>query len=291
MQMPGSKYSQSNSNYRYGFNGKEKSDEVYGEGNVYDYGARIYNPRLGRFLSVDPMTKSYPLLTPYQFASNSPIWGIDVDGLEFMPYLSAWFHIKTDVTSYTGTAIPFAVSCFDITKTTVVINKTNVSSVYKDANGEPLFDAMGVGITPNGKYESNDYAEIRSPGINNLPQNPDWVFAPSQGLSGVPEDLYSYNQGTAPKSYTSSKGYYSSPFDSESLGGAINNTSSGANAFQEIINYGIMYNNYKLGNASVALNDSKNTFDKVAKIVDATYAENDKSNFNGFNRGDLLNCH
>ncbi len=48
----------------------------------YDYGFRIYNPAIGRFLSVDPLTSSYPMLTPYQFASNMPIWAVDLDGLE-----------------------------------------------------------------------------------------------------------------------------------------------------------------------------------------------------------------
>jgi RHS repeat-associated protein len=70
------------SGYRFGFNGKESDKETYGKGNVYDYGFRIYNPRLGKFLSVDPLTKSYPELTSYQFASNTPIWAIDMDGLE-----------------------------------------------------------------------------------------------------------------------------------------------------------------------------------------------------------------
>ena len=81
-QMPGRKFSQPNSSYRYGFNGKEKDNEVKGEGNQQDYGMRIYDPRLGRFLSVDPITKKYPELTPYQFASNRCIQGIDIDGLE-----------------------------------------------------------------------------------------------------------------------------------------------------------------------------------------------------------------
>lgn len=44
---------------------------------------RIYDPRLGRFLTVDPITSNYPELTPYQFASNRPIDGIDLDGLEW----------------------------------------------------------------------------------------------------------------------------------------------------------------------------------------------------------------
>ena len=81
-QLPGRKYIQANNTYRYGFNGKEKSDEVYGDGNVYDYGFRIYNPRIGKFLSVDPLSKNYSFYSPYQFAGNNPIEFIDRDGLE-----------------------------------------------------------------------------------------------------------------------------------------------------------------------------------------------------------------
>lgn len=47
---------------------------------------RIYDPRIGRFLSEDPIAKKYPELTPYQFASNSPIRNIDIDGLEVTGY-------------------------------------------------------------------------------------------------------------------------------------------------------------------------------------------------------------
>ncbi len=65
---------------RYGFNGKERDNK---DGVVqYDYGFRIYDPRLVRFKSVDPLFKSYPWFTPYQFAGNSPILNIDLDGLE-----------------------------------------------------------------------------------------------------------------------------------------------------------------------------------------------------------------
>jgi Alpha/beta hydrolase family len=48
----------------------------------YDYGFRIYNPAIAKFLSVDPLKKEYPELIPYQFASNTPIQAIDLDGLE-----------------------------------------------------------------------------------------------------------------------------------------------------------------------------------------------------------------
>jgi RHS repeat-associated protein len=66
--------------YRYGFNGQEKSDEVKGEGNQQDYGMRVYDPRIGKFLSIDPLFESYPYYSPYLFAGNTPIWVIDVDG-------------------------------------------------------------------------------------------------------------------------------------------------------------------------------------------------------------------
>jgi RHS repeat-associated protein len=68
--------------YRFGFNGKENDNGVKGLGNQQDYGMRIYDPRVGRFLSVDPLTKEYPWLTSYQFSGNNPILFIDLDGLE-----------------------------------------------------------------------------------------------------------------------------------------------------------------------------------------------------------------
>jgi RHS repeat-associated protein len=68
--------------YRFAFNGKEQDNEVSGSGNVYDYGFRIYNPRLGKFLSVDPLVSIFPSLTPYQFSANMPIAANDLDGLE-----------------------------------------------------------------------------------------------------------------------------------------------------------------------------------------------------------------
>ena len=78
---PGRYYSVANTNYRYGFNGKENDIDI--ENGMQDYGMRIYDGRLGRFLSVDPLSNKYPELTPYQFASNRPIEGIDLDGSEY----------------------------------------------------------------------------------------------------------------------------------------------------------------------------------------------------------------
>ena len=68
--------------YRNLFNGQEADNEVYGEGGFQNYGFRMYDTRIGRFWGVDPLTKDYPMLTPFQFASCSPVLLIDMDGLE-----------------------------------------------------------------------------------------------------------------------------------------------------------------------------------------------------------------
>ena len=66
--------------YRFAFNGKEKDKETYGEGNEYDFGARIYSSRTGRFLSLDPLIEEYPMISSYCFAANNPIRLIDING-------------------------------------------------------------------------------------------------------------------------------------------------------------------------------------------------------------------
>ncbi len=67
-------------NYRWGFNGEETDNDVKGAGNSLDFGARIYDSRLGRWLSLDPLSNKYPYVSPYVFALNNPIALIDPDG-------------------------------------------------------------------------------------------------------------------------------------------------------------------------------------------------------------------
>ncbi|HZH63781.1 MAG TPA: RHS repeat-associated core domain-containing protein [Flavisolibacter sp.] len=95
------------SGYRYGFNGKENDNEVEGEGNQIDYGMRVYDPRLGKFLSVDPLTKDYPFYTPYSYAGNKPVWKTDLDGLEENDNVGEKYwknQPQIDMTSAPGTA-------------------------------------------------------------------------------------------------------------------------------------------------------------------------------------------
>jgi RHS repeat-associated protein len=93
--------------YSYRFNGKENDKEgLGGGGSTYDYGFRIYNSQLGKFLSVDPLTKSYAFYTPYQFAGNKPIVALDLDGRE-----DVWYqYIKQNDGSYLLVSTEFDVS-------------------------------------------------------------------------------------------------------------------------------------------------------------------------------------
>lgn len=64
----------------FAFNGMERDDEIRGTGNHYDFGARIYDPRLGRWLGMDALRSLYPAITPYAFAGDCPIFAKDPDG-------------------------------------------------------------------------------------------------------------------------------------------------------------------------------------------------------------------
>lgn len=75
-------------NYRYGFNGKENDYEIKGFGNEQDYGMRVYDPRVARFLSVDPKASSFPWQSPYCAMDNNPINIIDPDGRSGEPVIN-----------------------------------------------------------------------------------------------------------------------------------------------------------------------------------------------------------
>ncbi len=70
----------SGSVYRYGFNGMEKDDEVAGDGNSYSTEFRQFDPRLGRWFSIDPQSESFPNESPYGFVFNNPITSTDKKG-------------------------------------------------------------------------------------------------------------------------------------------------------------------------------------------------------------------
>ena len=68
---------------RYRYNGKE---EQAGFGLPYlDYGARLYDPAVGRWLTQDPLSEKYYGISPYAFCAGNPMKYVDMDGNAFSP--------------------------------------------------------------------------------------------------------------------------------------------------------------------------------------------------------------
>ena len=112
--------------YRFGLNGKEQVNEINGDGNAYDYGFRVYDPRLGRPIKVDPISHSYPHLSPYQFYSNNPILNIDLDGLEGVDYTRNTILFASGVpmfkTEDAGNISRYSVYAFNINSTIHILH-------------------------------------------------------------------------------------------------------------------------------------------------------------------------
>jgi len=77
---------------RYKYVGKERDEET----GLYYYGARYYAAWICRFVSVDPLQFDYPELTSFQYSSNRPISGIDLDGLEYVDASAVRVVVKRD---------------------------------------------------------------------------------------------------------------------------------------------------------------------------------------------------
>jgi RHS repeat-associated protein len=85
MQMPNRTYKPDD--YRYGFQNQEKDNEISGgAGSHLSFKYRIYDSRIGRFLSVDPIANSYPWNSSYAFSENRVIDSKELEGLERYHY-------------------------------------------------------------------------------------------------------------------------------------------------------------------------------------------------------------
>jgi RHS repeat-associated protein len=68
--------------YRYHFNGMEKDDEMKGSGSSYVTEYRLYDPRIGKWLTPDPLEYKLPEISTYCSMNNNPLWYTDVKGLK-----------------------------------------------------------------------------------------------------------------------------------------------------------------------------------------------------------------
>jgi RHS repeat-associated protein len=105
--LPGVEAEEAKDGYRFGFNGKENDNDTYGEGNAYDFGARIYDSRLGRWLATDPLESKYPSISTYASFGNNPIFLIDPDGrwINWFASKGVWQARRALLSTKTGRAV------------------------------------------------------------------------------------------------------------------------------------------------------------------------------------------
>lgn len=177
-------------NYPFGFNGKEKDDNVKNWGRQINYGTRIYDPRVGRFLSVDPLQKQYASLTPYQFSSNSPIANVDVDGKEAKYYDEMFF------TDYSSKGV---IQADGKTETEDKTRETGwLANAFSQTTGFPAKTGTAFHITQdfdridkkgNITHEHEDLGVLYFPGKNDKKRGGLYLTSKSGGYGRATGDL------------------------------------------------------------------------------------------------------
>ena len=124
-----------NQDNRFLFNGKE--DQVTGRLNLLDYGARMYNPEIGRWFNMDKLAEKYFSLSPFSYCANNPILFVDPDGNDIVIHYESNLGKSTFV--YRGEALQH---------TNKFVNSVLTAYHYNTGNGGG--DAMKAAATdPN----------------------------------------------------------------------------------------------------------------------------------------------
>jgi RHS repeat-associated protein len=114
--------------YRFGFNGQEADNEVYGDKQSYTADFWQYDTRLGRRWNIDPKASEFPWISTYATFGNNPIWFVDPDGekIVFAKGVSKEFKasFKAAIQKLNANKVGGIVSALEKSKRTYYITET-----------------------------------------------------------------------------------------------------------------------------------------------------------------------
>ena len=149
----------------YKYNGKE-FDHFAGL-NLYDYGARFYDPLIGRFTTPDPLSEKYYSISPYAYCANNPVNAVDPDGRDIWEInengivvnriedktQDAFFMIDSNRKRIEQQSISFEYGTINQTKVTVEHNTGDWSYDLYSINGSEDADLLFTFLADNTKVE------------------------------------------------------------------------------------------------------------------------------------------
>ena len=156
----------SSDNYRYGFQGQEKDDEIKGDkGNSLNYTFRMHDPRAGRFFARDPLAVQFPWNSPYAFSENRVIDGIELEGCEVK--IGPIIPVSTALIKKTKSFLKYLNDVADgfVEKAKKEIKATVEGSIYV-ASGQAQRDAQPLIDAANDVIGQNSLSTI-DPGTGN----------------------------------------------------------------------------------------------------------------------------
>jgi len=174
MLLVGRNYSITNENYRFGFNGYENTDELLGDNIAIDFGARVYDSRLGRFFSIDPRSGEYPWQTPFAYFSNSPIAIVDVAGMGGPTYWidemadgggESNFHTIKSGETLSEIAIKYQVSVDELVLWNNIEDKNKINSGDRLYLNDPRPIEMVTESNGDSQSNSNETGSILTKGL------------------------------------------------------------------------------------------------------------------------------
>ena len=190
------------STYLFGFQGQEKDVEITGQqGSHLAFKYRIHDARIGRFLSIDPLTKDYPWNSPYAFSENKVISHVELEGLEGVSYY--------ETMNVMGTEMPIK-KVYEMDVYVAVgegqYNQKDIKRIQTDLDKEynqngNFTDASGVEVEFKFNVEAfNSNKTSPEKFAKNLKKNPDNFEDGANGYSKYPRGMV-LNKGNLPEEH------------------------------------------------------------------------------------------